>query len=54
MNNLKKHILIIEDEPDIAELLEFNLENNKYQTSIADNGESGLKKARKSKMKLQE
>ena len=48
MNNFKKHILIIEDEPDIAELLEFNLENNKYQTSIADNGESGLEKAKKS------
>ena len=42
----KKHILIIEDEKDIAELLEFNLENNDYKTSIAHNGEQGLEKAR--------
>ena len=42
----KKHILIIEDEKDIAELLEFNLENNEYKTSIAHNGEQGLEKAR--------
>ena len=42
----KKHILIIEDEKDIAELLEFNLENNEYKTSIANNGELGLEKAR--------
>lgn len=47
MSYLKEHILIIEDEPDIAELLEFNLQNDKYNTSIADNGESGLEKARK-------
>jgi len=37
----KKHILIIEVEQDIAELLEFNLENNEYKTSIAYNGELG-------------
>ena len=37
----KKHILIIEDEQDIAELLEFNLENYEYKTSIAYNGELG-------------
>ena len=42
----KKHILIIEDEKDIAKLLEFNLENNEYKTSIANNGELGLEKAR--------
>ena len=37
----KKHILIIEDEQDMAGLLEFNLENNEYKTSIAYNGEFG-------------
>ena len=31
----KKHIFIIEDEQYIAKLLEFNLENNKYETDIA-------------------
>ena len=38
---IKKHILIIEDKQDIAEFLEFNLENNEYKTSIAYNGELG-------------
>ena len=38
---IKKHILIIEDEQGIAELLEFNLENNEYKTSIAYSGELG-------------
>ena len=38
---IKKHILIIEDEQDIAELLEFNLENNEYKTSIVYNGALG-------------
>ena len=37
----KKYILIIEDEQDIAELIEFNLENNEYKTSIAYNVELG-------------
>ena len=47
MNTFRKNILVIEDEPDIAELIEFNLENNKYRTSIAYNGETGLERARK-------
>ena len=38
---IKKHILIIEDEQDIVGLIEFNLENNEYKTSIAYNGELG-------------
>ena len=38
---IKKHILIIKDEQEIAELIEFNLENNEYKTSIAYNGELG-------------
>ncbi len=38
---IKKHILIIEDEQNITELLEFNLESNEYKTSIAYNGELG-------------
>ena len=38
---IKKHILIIEDEQNIAELLEFNLENNGYKTSIVYNDELG-------------
>ncbi|MBL50974.1 MAG: DNA-binding response regulator [Candidatus Marinimicrobia bacterium] len=43
----KKHILIIEDEKDIAELLEYNLGAGGYYTYVANNGETGLKVARK-------
>ena len=43
----KKHILIIEDEKDIAELLEYNLGVGGYYTYVANNGETGLKVARK-------
>ena len=46
MSDLKKHILIIEDEPDIAELLEYNLKTAGYRTTKANNGEIGLEKAR--------
>ena len=35
-------ILIIEDEPDIASTLAYNLKKQGYQTQIADTGESGL------------
>ena len=46
MSTIKEHILVIEDEPDIAELIEFNLKNNNYRTSIANDGETGLERAR--------
>ena len=42
----KKHILIIEDEEDIAELLEYNLQRDGFKTVVANNGETGLKLAR--------
>jgi len=47
MENLKNKILIIEDEPDIQELLSFNLDNNGYKVYTASNGEKGLEVARK-------
>ena len=47
MENLKKQLLIIEDEPDIQELLSFNLDNNGYKVYTASNGEKGLEVARK-------
>ena len=47
MENSKKQILIIEDEPDIQELLSFNLDNNGYKVYTASNGEKGLEVARK-------
>jgi len=43
----KNKILIIEDEKDIAQLLEYNLGVGGYQTHVANNGETGLKVARK-------
>jgi len=48
----KKQILIIEDEPDIQELLSFNLDNNGYKVYTASNGEKGLEVARKERPDL--
>lgn len=52
MREIKNHILVIEDELDIAELLEFHLESEGYQVSKAGNGEDGLEKARSLKPNL--
>jgi two-component system phosphate regulon response regulator PhoB len=41
-----QRILIIEDEPDITEILKYNLEKNHYQVATADTGEAGLATAR--------
>ncbi len=40
---LKKHILIVEDEPDIIELLKLNLTREGFAVSSAENGEDALK-----------
>lgn len=37
-----ENILVIEDEPDIADLLQFNLELSGYNVRVADNGATGL------------
>ncbi len=42
----KEHILIIEDEEDIRELIRYNLEREKYQISEAATGEEGLRLAK--------
>lgn len=47
-----KHILIIEDERDIADLLQFNLEQDQYSISVARNGEQGLEIAKNKKPDL--
>lgn len=39
-------ILIIEDAPDIAELIDYNLKAEKYQTTLCKSGAHGLKQAR--------
>ncbi len=45
MKNVKT-ILVIEDEPDIRELIHFNLKKFYYNVQLASNGEKGLKEAR--------
>lgn len=43
----KSKILIVEDDPDISELIHFNLEKNGYQTVRAEDGEQALRLAQK-------
>ena len=40
-------ILIIEDEPDISELIEYNLSQSGYSIIVCDNGEKGIEITRK-------
>ena len=42
-----KNILVVEDDPDIKELISFNLSNQGHQVFDANNGEIGIEKARK-------
>lgn len=41
-----KKILLVDDEPDIIEILQFMLESQGYECITATDGEEGLKKAR--------
>lgn len=43
---MTQRILIIEDEPDITEVLKYNLERSHYQVATAGTGEAGLASAR--------
>ncbi len=43
-----EHILIVEDEEDIAELLEYNLQRQGYEPSSVGTGEDGLDQSRES------
>ncbi len=43
-----EHILIVEDEEDIAELLEYNLQRHGYEPSSVGTGEDGLNQSRDS------
>lgn len=47
-----KKILVVDDEPDILEILSYNLKKEGFQVSIANNGEEGLKKAEQEKPDL--
>ncbi len=48
----QQHILIIEDEEHIVELIKFNLESNGYKVSYAFNGRDGLKRVEMEKPDL--
>ena len=42
---MSKRILIVEDDPDIAESLSYNLKREGFKTDVAESGEKGLKLA---------
>ena len=42
----KKKVLVIEDEPDISELLEYNLLKAGFEVFLSDNGEDGIVQTR--------
>ena len=44
---MKQKILIIDDEPDILELIEYNLKKEGYQVYLASNGQDGITLAKK-------
>jgi len=39
-------VLIIDDEPDILEIISYNLKNAGYETAVANNGDEGIRKAK--------
>jgi len=47
-----KHILVIDDEPDLVELVSYNLRKEGFIVESASNGESALKKIKKDKYDL--
>lgn len=47
MSAVKQKILIVDDEPDILELVEYNLKKEGYQVFVANNGQEGIALAKK-------
>lgn len=47
MNSSKPKILIVDDEPDILELIEYNLRKEGYQVFLAGNGQEAINMAKK-------
>ena len=47
MSTAKQKILIVDDEPDILELIEYNLKKEGYQVFTATNGQEGITVAKK-------
>jgi len=46
-NTAKQKILIVDDEPDILELIEYNLKKEGYQVFLAHNGQEAVAEAKK-------
>ena len=49
---MKKTILIVDDEVDVIQILDFKLKEEGYETITAEDGEEALKKAKKHKPDL--
>jgi two-component system, OmpR family, alkaline phosphatase synthesis response regulator PhoP len=47
MSSSKQKVLIVDDEPDILELIEYNLKKEGYQVYTASNGQEGVAQAKK-------
>ena len=45
MSDTKAKILLVDDEPDILEIVGYNLKNEGYVVYTAENGEEALKKS---------
>ena len=52
MNKKDIKILLVDDEPDILEIVGYNLSNEGYKVITAENGVEGVKKAKKEKPQL--
>jgi two-component system, OmpR family, alkaline phosphatase synthesis response regulator PhoP len=48
MSSTKHKILVVDDEPDIRELIEYNLKKEGYQVYTASNGQEGVTEAKRS------
>ena len=46
MPKKEARILVVDDEPDVLELVVFHLKKEKYKVAIADNGDKAFKIAR--------
>ncbi len=51
MSTVKK-ILIADDEPDILEIIQFNLQNEGYEVITAKNGDEAIEAAKKNQPNL--
>lgn len=49
---VKKRLLVVDDEQDLAEMIKFRLEANGYEILLAHDGQSALETARKEKPDL--